>query len=231
MTRFIHNQRAATAAVMLVFVSSISAQTRRSSTESYLHGPPDKELVYVAVPGTLEGSADRNGTGLIVLDARDNFNFVKRIQTWDVPASKNSEQVSGVTASPVTQMIYVATRGHLAAFDLGTEKKVWENTYDGQCCERPQVSPDGTFMYIGSDLKDYWYVVNPKTGELITKVVSPLSPNAHNLNLSADGKLAFMSPNGKVMGIADTTRHTLLKKITFGDNTRPFVLNHDSSLI
>jgi hypothetical protein len=41
-----------------------------------------------------------------------------------------------------------------------------------------------------------------QTGELITKVVSPLSPNAHNLNLSADGKLAFMSPNGKVMGVA-----------------------------
>jgi len=231
MKGLIWNRPAARIAAFLVFVSPIYAQNPRSSSESYLHGPPDKELVYVAVPGTLEGSADRNGTGLVVLDARDNYNFVKRIQTWDVPASKNSEQVSGVTASPVTQMIYVATRGRLAAFDLGSEKKVWENTYDGQCCERPQVAPDGSFMYVGSDLKDYWYVVNPRTGELITKVVSPLSPNAHNLNLSADGKLAFMSPNGKVMGIADTTRHTLLKTITFGDNIRPFVLNHDSSLI
>lgn len=231
MKRLIWNPRAARIAAICVSVCPIYAQAPRTSSESYLHGPPDKELVYVAVPGTLEGSADRNGTGLVVLDARDNYNFVKRIQTWDVPASKNSEQVSGVTASPVTQMIYVATRGRLAAFDLGTEKKVWENTYDGQCCERPQVAPDGTFMYVGSDLKDYWYVVNPRTGELITKVVSPLSPNAHNLNLSADGKLAFMSPNGKVMGIADTTRHTLLKTITFDDNIRPFVLNHDSSLI
>jgi DNA-binding beta-propeller fold protein YncE len=197
----------------------------------YLHGPPDKELIYVAVPGTLEGSVDRNGTGIVVLDARDNYSFVKRIQTWDVPASKNSEQVSGVAASPVTQMIYVATRGRLAAFDLGSEKKVWENAYDGQCCERPQVSPDGKFMYVGSDLKDFWYVVNPWTGALITKVVSPLSPDAHNLNLSADGKLAFMSPNGKVMGIAETKKHTLVKTISFSDNIRPFVLNHDSSLI
>src|SRR5437763_3360039 len=132
---------------------------RAAESNSYLHGPPDKELIYVTVPGTLEGSADRNGTGIIVLDARDDYNFVKRIQTWDVPASKNSEQVSGVTASPVTQMIYIATRGRLAAFDLGTEKKVWENAYDGQCCERPQVSPDATFLYVGSDLKDFWYVV------------------------------------------------------------------------
>lgn len=69
------------------------------------------------------------------------------------------------------------------------------------------------------------------TGELIAKAVSPLSPNAHNLNLSADGRLAFMSPNGKVMGVAETTTHTLVKTITFSDNIRPFVLNHDSSLI
>ena len=215
--------------MVLTFV--LCGQPPRAESNSYLHGPPDKELIYVALPGTLEGSADRNGTGLVVLDARDNYNFVKRIQTWDVPASRNSEQVSGVTASPVTQMIYVATRGRLAAFDLGTEKKVWENAYDGQCCERPQVSPDGTFLYVGSDLKDFWYVVNPRTGSLITKAVSPLSPNAHNLNLSADGKLAFMSPNGKVMGIAETTHHTLVKTIAFSDNIRPFVLNHDSSLI
>src|SRR6476646_4578559 len=79
--------------------------------------------------------------------------------------------------------------------------------------------------------QDFWYVVNPRTGDLITKVVSPQSPNAHNLNLSADGKTAFMSPNGKVMGIADTTTHKLTKTITFPDNVRVFVLNKDSSLI
>ena len=232
MARFTYQRRGVLIAGVLNAAVVMCSQTPPPrADDSYLHGPPDKELIYVSVPGTLEGSADRNGTGLIVLDARDNYNFVKRITTWDVPASKNSEQVSGVTASPVTQMIYVATRGRLAAFDLGTEKKAWENTYDGQCCERPQVAPHASFMYAGSDLKDYWYVVDPRTGELITKVVSPLSPNAHNLNLSADGKLAFMSPNGRVMGIADTTRHTLLKTITFTDNIRPFVLNRDSSLI
>ena len=219
------------AAGVLATMTIVSGQQPEAERKSYLHGPPDKELIYVTLPGTLEGSADRNGTGIVVLDARDNYNFVKRIPTFDVPASKNSEQVAGVTASTVTQMIYVATRGRLAAFDLGTEKKVWENAYDGQCCERPQIAPDGSFLYVGSDLKDFWYVVNPRTGALIGKAVSPLSPNAHNLNLSADGKLAFMSPNGKVMGIAETKNHTLVKTITFGDNIRPFVLNHDSSLI
>lgn len=198
---------------------------------SSLRGPAEKELIYVTLPGTLEASPDANGTGIVVLDARNNYNFVKRIPTWDVPASRNPEQVAGVTASPVTQMIYVAARGRLGAWDLTTEKKVWENAYDGQCCERPQISPDGKFMYVGSDLKDFWYVVDPKTGDLIAKVQSPLSPNAHNLNLSQDGKTAFMSPNGKVMGIADTATHRLTRTIAFPDNIRVFVLNHDSSLI
>ena len=231
MTSFVSKVKAGLFIGGLCITAVAYGQTPAAQRKSYLHGPPDKELIYVTLPGTLEGSADRNGTGIVVLDARDNYNFVKRIQTWDVPASKNSEQVAGVTASTVTQMIYVATRGRLGAFDLATEKKVWENTYDGQCCERPQISPDGSFLYVGSDLKDFWYVVNPRTGALIAKAVSPLSPNAHNLNLSADGKLAFMSPNGKVMGIAETVNHKLVKTITFSDNIRPFVLNHDSSLI
>jgi DNA-binding beta-propeller fold protein YncE len=196
-----------------------------------LRAPAEKELIYVTLPGTLEGSWDQNGNGIVVLDARNDYNFIKRIPTWNIPASRYPEQVSGVTASPVTQMIYVATRGRLGAFDLTTEKKVWENAYDGQCCERPQIAPDGSFLYVGSDLKDFWYVVNPRTGELITKVVSPLSPGAHNLNLSLDGKLAFMSPNGKVMGIADTSTHKLKKTIAFPDNIRVFVVNHDASLI
>jgi hypothetical protein len=43
----------------------------------------------------------------------------------------------------------------LAAVDMTTDKKVWENAYDGQCCERPQISPDGSFMYVGADLKNF----------------------------------------------------------------------------
>src|SRR5947199_2532922 len=134
---------------------------------SSLRGPAQKELIYVTLPGSLERSPDQNGNGIVVLDAKNNYNFVKRIPVFDVPASQNPEQIAGVTASPVTQMIYVAARGRLAAVDLTTDKKVWENAYDGQCCERPQVSPDGSFMYVGSDLKDFWYMVHPKTGELL----------------------------------------------------------------
>ena len=193
--------------------------------------PPTKELIYVCLPGTLEGSWDENGNGIVVLDAANNYKFIKRIPTWFVPASSFPMQVSGVDASPATNMIYVAARGRMCAIDLQTEKMVWDKDYDGQGFERPQVAPDGSFMYVGSNLRDFWYVVNPMTGELITRVHSPKSPDAHNLNLSLDGKTAFMAPNGPVMGIADTTTNTLTKTITFPDHIRVFVLNHDSSLI
>jgi DNA-binding beta-propeller fold protein YncE len=217
----------------LGLAAAIAAQAPQTGARkgSNLNGPAQRELIYVTLPGSIERSPDQNGNGIVVLDAKNNYNFVKRIPVFDVPASQNPEQVSGVTASPVTQMIYIATRGRLAAVDLTTDKKVWENAYDGQCCERPQISPDGSFMYVGADLKNFWYVVNPKTGEPITKAMAPLSPNTHNLNLSADGKWAFMSPNGKVMSIADTSIHQTVKTIAFNDNIRVFVLNHDSSLI
>jgi DNA-binding beta-propeller fold protein YncE len=234
MNKVIRNAALVFAASLIIGPAALWSQIPvrpAARTNGGLRPPSEKELIYVTLPGTLEGAWDQNGTGIIVLDAANNFNFVKRIPTWEVPASGFPEQIAGVTASTDTQMIYLATRGRLAAFDLKTEKKVWENVLDGECCERPQMAPDSSFMYVGSDLKDYWYVVNPKDGTLITTVHSPQSMGAHNLNLSADGKTAFMAPNGKVMGIADTTNHSLVKTIPFPDNVRVFVVNHDSSLI
>jgi DNA-binding beta-propeller fold protein YncE len=194
--------------------------------------PHARQLLYVTLPGTLEDAAWRNGIGIVVLDVNDNYRFIKRIPAIDIPASMSPEQVSGVTAHPATNMIYVAYRGRMAAFDLATEKLVWEQTYDGHCCERPQITPDGKVMIVGADLPyDYWYVINTKTGKLITTIKAPLSPLAHNLNLSPDGKTAFMSPNGKVMTIASMETYKVTKTIRFGDNVRPFVINHDASLI
>ena len=202
---------------------------RGSPPESFR--PRGRHLVYVTLPGSLETPAYRNGVGIVVLDADNNYLFVKRIPTWDYAASTSPEQVSGVTASPMTNMIYVAARGRLGAWNLATDHKEWETTLDGSCCERPQITPDGKYLVVGSDLKDYWYVVDPLTGKLLHKLSAPLSPGAHNLNLSPDGKTAFMSPNNPVMTISDIATGRLIKNITFGDHIRVFVLNHDATRI
>src|ERR1700758_4105042 len=89
-------------------------------------GKRDRRLVYVALPGGSAGgqfSSEMNGVGIVVLDVDRHFEFVKRIPTGDVASTISPEEVSGVAASPAANMFYVATRGRLAAFDLGTDKK------------------------------------------------------------------------------------------------------------
>jgi DNA-binding beta-propeller fold protein YncE len=119
----------------------------------------------------------------------------------------------------------------MAAIDMGTDRMAWSVTLDGKCCERPQVTPDGKIIVVGSDLQDYWYEVDAKTGRLLAKLEAPQSFGAHNLNLSADGKTAFMAPNGKVMTISDIQSRKIIRTIAFPDNIRVFVLNKDSSRI
>lgn len=197
-------------------------------------GKRDRRLVYVALPGGSAGgqfSSEMNGVGIVVLDADRNFEFVKRIPTWDVPASMSPEEVSGVAASPATNMMYIATRGRLAAFDLGTDKKAWENTYDGMCCERPEVTPDGKTLVVGSDLKDFWYVIDAQSGSLKGKIQAPKSMFAHNMGLSADGKTVFMAPNGVTMTVGDVPSMKAIKTITFSDHVRPFVINHNATRV
>src|SRR5215831_17280952 len=184
-------------------------------------GKRDRRLVYVALPGGSAGgqfSSELNGVGIVVLDVDRNFDFVKRIPTWNVPASISPEEVSGVAASAATNMIYLATRGRLAAFDLGTDRKAWENTYDGTCCERPELTPDGKTLVVGSDLKDFWYVIDAQSGTLKGEIQAPKSMSAHNMALSADGKTVFMAPNGVTMTVGDVPSMKAIKTITFSDH-------------
>lgn len=189
----------------------------------------DRHLLYVTLPGTGIIPNWREGLGIVVLDIDDNYSFVKRIPVIDVPASGSPEHVAGVAASPETNLIYLAYRGRLAAVDLSTDKVAWVNAYDKQCCERPQVTPDGKTIVVGGDVKDFWYVVDAKTGKLRGKIHAPESQGAHNLNLSPDGKLAYMSPNGPILSVGDVATMKTIKTIRFTDNVRPFVINHDGS--
>ena len=206
-----------------------AAAKRRGPNDSFR--PRGRQLLYVTEPGSLEQPGWHNGVGIIVLDVNNNYSFVKRIPTWEYAASMSPEQVSGVAASPVTNMIYVAARGRIAAFDMATDKMVWSTQLDGKCCERPQVTPDGKTIIVGGDLQAYWYSLDAVTGKLNGILDAPESLGSHNLNLSADGKTAFMSPNGKVMTISDVQTRKAIKTIRFPDNIRVFVLNKDSTKI
>jgi hypothetical protein len=180
-----------------------------------------KELIYAAVPGSV-----------VVLDAKADYNFVKRIPFEEKPAPLALESVSAMMTDPVTNMIYVSTRGHLYAIDLLSEKVVWANAYEpGTCCERGEVTPDGLHLVVGSDLKNFHRVIDARTGKVEHIIPTPLSMFNHNMNLSADGKTDFAAPNGVTITVADVPTGKTIRTITFPDHVRVFVINHDASKI
>jgi hypothetical protein len=198
-------------------------------------GRRSRDLIYIAVPGGESDEPDstiKNGEGIIVLDAKANYAFVKRIPLQNLPASLAPEEVSAMMADPVTNMIYISTRGHLIAMDPTTEKVVWNNTYEpGSCCERGQITPDGLTLEVGSNLKDFHRVIDARTGAVKGIIQTPKSMFNHNMAMSADGKTVFDAPNGITMTVADMATMKATNTITFDDHIRVFVINHDASRV
>ncbi len=192
-------------------------------------------LLYVTANGTVYVPPHHLGVGILVFDVANDFKFVKRIPTWDVPVSQKPELVVGIGASAAAGLLYVTVPTRVAAFDLTTDKKVWEQTYDGQCCEMMAVSPDGETLYLNSFYKSHMYAVDARTGALKTKVeYSPTFEGkrverAHNVNWTPDGSRVFMSgsgPNDNFITVADPKTHSMVKAIgPFGESVRQFTTN------
>jgi hypothetical protein len=184
-----------------------------------------KDLLYVAVPGR-SNDIHYGGVGVLVFDAKRDYEFVKRIPTWDYPASQDPENVKGVAASAVTGLLYISTTARLAAIDLKTDKMVWEQTYDGHCCDRMAVAPDGKVLYVPALEGQYWYVVDASTGKMIKKLETPDIMGSHNTIFSLDGSRVFLTGwHTNVMHIVDAKTNTIVKTIKFGNIVRPFTIN------
>jgi DNA-binding beta-propeller fold protein YncE len=195
-------------------------------------GALQRDLLYAAVPGRTN-DIGFGGVGILVFDAARNFRFVKRIPTWEYTAVQEPENVKGVAVSASLGMIYISTVKRLAAWDLLTEKKVWEQTYDGNCCDRMAISPDGLTMYVPSFEGPHWYVVDAKTGNLIKTLPTPASLGAHNTIWSVDGSKVFMAGlQSNTMSIADAKTHTVVQTVgPFANRVRPFTVNGAGTLI
>jgi DNA-binding beta-propeller fold protein YncE len=188
-----------------------------------------RDLLYVGVPGRRE-YLQYGGIGVLVFDAARHFQFVKRIPTWDTPAAQEAESIHGIAASPVTGLLYLSTNFRLSAIDLRTDKIVWEQTYDGDCCDRVAVSPDGKLLYVPTVEGPSWYVADALTGKRIKKLdTKDTVNNPHNTVFSLDGSRVFLS--GPTVGIADTRTNTVVETITFGNSVRPFTVNGRGSLV
>src|SRR5262245_25968210 len=83
----------------------------------------ERHLLFIATPG---GGGGDHQSGLVVLDADHDYRFVKRI-SYGLPAAKMpGPQVTGIAASIPEQKLYVTTVGGMLAFDIASDKIVWE---------------------------------------------------------------------------------------------------------
>jgi len=131
-----------------------------------------------------------------------------------------------------TARLYVSTSRRLAAYDLLTDKLVWEQSYENRGIDRVAVSPDGKTLYAPGLGQPKWHVVDAATGALITSIDKV--GTAHNTYISEDGRFAYLESQGRtrMMHVADLRTHTLVKEIgPFSDVVRPFTINGKQTLI
>jgi DNA-binding beta-propeller fold protein YncE len=188
----------------------------------------DRHFLYVAVPG-IRNYVEYGGIGVLVYDIDNGHKFLKRIPTWGLPQGTEPENVKGIAASAKTAKLYVSTTKRLGCFDLITEKKVWEKTYEGGC-DRMAISPDGVVLYVPSLEGPHWHVVNGMTGDVIAKI-EPQS-GAHNTIYGPDGSRVYLAGlKSPLLSVADTKTQTVVNKVgPFSNSIRPFTINGSQTL-
>jgi DNA-binding beta-propeller fold protein YncE len=183
----------------------------------------ERHFLYIVEPG-IRNYVSYGGVGILVYDIDQGYKFVRRIPTWSVAAGEEPDNVKGVAASAKTGQIYITTTKRLAAFDLATDKMVWDVAPEGGC-DRPSVSPDGSILYVPSFEGPHWNVVDTTTGATMKKIV--MNSRAHNTLYSLDGAEVYLAGLASTtLSIADPKTHTVSRGVgPFAAAVRPFTVN------
>src|SRR5262249_59155518 len=88
--------------------------------------------LYAALPGVGGGNNLKyGGAGILVFDIDRGHRFVRRIPLQGAPpADGRQEAIKGIAAHAKTARLYVSTSRRVAAYDLHTDRLVWERRYD-----------------------------------------------------------------------------------------------------
>ena len=169
-----------------------------------------KRYLYMSTPDGAQKEGRAEGAGILIFDIDDGHKLVRRI---DIPIF--SEGLRGFAGNLKTHSVYYSSTNHrLGAFDLETEKVVWEKTYDAGC-DRSSITMDGKKIYVPTG---WWYsgddsgflVVNAENGELIKRI--KVGPQAHNSIVSLDGKRLYLGTR-TMLSIFDTADERLIRQI------------------
>jgi DNA-binding beta-propeller fold protein YncE len=199
---------------------SLAPQGTQAGAQRYL---------YVALPGSDDADPDRS-IRVLVFDIADAHRFVRRIPLWPAGQGDDAEAVRGTTASVRTGRLYVSTTKRLAAIDLDTDQVVWEKSYEGHCCERAAVSPDGRTIYAPAFGSAKWYVVHAPSGELRSTISVTGWPR--ETKYSRDGARAYLAAwDSPLLSIIDAARHEIVRTVgPFSASLCPFTLNAKGTL-
>jgi hypothetical protein len=203
--------------------SSAATDTPAPGRDSADEGTGEKKLLYVAEPG-IRNYLEYGGHGVLVFDIGRGHRFVRRIPTRGVDEQGVPLNVKGICASAETGRFYVSTTRTLTAFDLRSDKVLWEKSYEGGC-DRMAISPDGQVIYLPSLEKEHWHVVDALSGEILKKIVT--RSGAHNTIIGLDGKRAYLAGlRSPILRVTDLQHHELVREVgLFGNVIRPFTIN------
>jgi hypothetical protein len=189
----------------------------------------ERRYLYVAEPG-IRNYVEYGGVGILVYDIDAGYTFLRRIPSQDVPAGAAPENVKGVAANAATARIYVSTIKRVMAFDLLTERKVWDREIAGGA-DRLALSPDGTILYVPSLEGPHWTVVDAPSGDVRTTIVT--NSGAHNTIYGPDGKRVYLAGlRSKLLAVADPATHKVVTEVgPFSNVIRPFTINRAQTLV
>ena len=183
-----------------------------------------RRLLYVAVPGA-SNEAEYSGVGILVYDIDNGHTFVKRIPTWSTGSPQEREQVRGIAADARSRRLYLSTVKRLAAFDLVSDDIVWEKTYDGTCCDRLALSPDGSTIYAPAFGAPKWYVIDAAKGELMT-TIDVMGWPRQAIFLAGGNLVVLGAWESPFLPVVDTRTRTIVREVgPFTNHVCPFTIN------
>lgn len=188
----------------------------------------ERRFLYVAQPG-IRNYVEYGGIGILVFDIDKGYQFVRRIPSQDVPAGQDPENVKGIAACARTNRIYVTTIKRVMAFDLMSDRKVWDRTVDGGA-DRLAISPDGAILYVPSLEGPHWTVLDADTGAVRSTIVT--NSGAHNTIYGPDGRHVYLAGlKSKMLAVADPASHKVVAEVgPFSNVIRPFTINGAQTL-
>ena len=146
-----------------------------------------KRYLYVSTPDAAQEGG--SGKGILVFDIDNGHRFVRRIE---IPFK---EGLRGFCGNAKRHAVYYSTTNRrLGAFDVESEKILWEHQYDSGC-DRACITPDGSKLYVPSG---WWLrttnagflVVDAENGKLLKHLPAGLAP--HNSIASLDGQFVYL---------------------------------------